>query len=52
MTPGGVVATAGPARLVAALPQWLQVDFPGAKQINRFVVITYQKEGTAETAGK
>ena len=36
----------------AALPQWLQVEFPQRTTINRFVVITYQKEGTPETAGK
>jgi len=35
-----------------ALPQWLQVEFPQRAKINRFVVITYQKEGTPETAGK
>jgi len=36
----------------AALPQWVQVEFLQPKRISRFVVITYEKEGTSETAGK
>ncbi|MHB8972296.1 MAG: discoidin domain-containing protein [Pirellulaceae bacterium] len=36
----------------SALPQWLQVEFPQLTTINLFAVITYQKEGSAETAGK
>ena len=34
------------------LPQWLEVEFPQRATIHRFVVITYQKDGTPETAGK
>ncbi len=34
------------------LPQWLEVDFGQERTINRFVVITYQKEKSALTAGK
>jgi hypothetical protein len=35
-----------------ALPQWLEVDFGKERAVHRFVVITYQKEQSAETAGK
>ena len=34
------------------LPQWLQVDFGRERAISRFVVITYQKDKSSETAGK
>lgn len=36
----------------AALPQWLEVTFPQPQRLSRLVVITYQQDGTAETAGK
>jgi hypothetical protein len=34
------------------LPQWLEVDLGQERAVNRFVVITYQKDNSAETAGK
>ena len=34
------------------LPQWLEVDFGQVRAVQRFVVITYQKENSTETAGK
>ncbi len=34
------------------LPQWLEVDFGQERAVHRFVVITYQKDNSAETAGK
>ena len=34
------------------LPQWLEVDFGRERCVQRFVIITYQKENSAETAGK
>ena len=34
------------------LPQWLEVDFGAERTVNRFVVVTYQKGNSAETAGK
>jgi hypothetical protein len=34
------------------LPQWLEVDFGQERAVHRFVVITYQKDSSAETAGK
>lgn len=34
------------------LPQWLEVDFSQVRTIQRFVIITYQKDNSAETAGK
>ncbi len=34
------------------LPQWLEVDFGQARAVQRFVVITYQKDHSAETAQK
>jgi hypothetical protein len=34
------------------LPQWLQVDFGRERAVQRFVVITYQRENSVETAGK
>jgi hypothetical protein len=34
------------------LPQWLEVDFARERTVQRFVVITYQKDNSAETAGK
>jgi hypothetical protein len=34
------------------LPQWLEVDFGQERAVSRFVVITYQKEQSEETAGK
>jgi hypothetical protein len=34
------------------LPQWLRVDFGRPRTVNQFVVITYQHEKSAETAGK
>lgn len=36
----------------SALPQWLQVTFPQLTTLDRFAVITYQADGTPETAGK
>ncbi len=36
----------------AALPQWLQVDFPQPRTVNQFIVITYQRETSTETATK
>jgi hypothetical protein len=36
----------------AALPQWLEVAFPQPRSLSRLVVITYQREGTPETATK
>ncbi|MCX6927651.1 MAG: discoidin domain-containing protein [Verrucomicrobia bacterium] len=35
-----------------SLPQWLEVDFGQERALRRFVVITYQKDKSAETAGK
>ena len=40
------------SQLGALLPQWLEVDFPQERQINRFVIITYHQTGSAETAAK
>ena len=34
------------------LPQWLEVDFGQERTVHRFVVITYQHDTSAETAGK
>ena len=34
------------------LPQWLEVDFGQERTLRRFVIITYHKENSAETAGK
>ena len=34
------------------LPQWLEVEFGQERAVQRFVVIAYQKENSAETAGK
>jgi F5/8 type C domain len=34
------------------LPQWLEVNFEQERTVQRFVVITYQKEKGPETAGK
>ncbi|MGA2863178.1 MAG: discoidin domain-containing protein [Verrucomicrobiota bacterium] len=34
------------------LPQWLEVHFAQDRPVRRFVVINYQKEDSAETAGK
>jgi hypothetical protein len=34
------------------LPQWLRLDLDRPRRIQRVVVITYQKEHSAETAGK
>jgi len=34
------------------LPQWLEVDFGQTRTVERFVVITYQKDQSAETAAK
>jgi hypothetical protein len=34
------------------LPQWLEVGFARERTVRRFVVITYQKDNSAETAGK
>jgi hypothetical protein len=36
----------------APLPQWLEVDFGQVRDLRRFVVISYHKEKSAETAGK
>jgi len=33
------------------LPQWLQVDFGQPRLLTHFVVITYQREASSETAG-
>jgi hypothetical protein len=35
-----------------SLPQWLEVDLGQARTISRFVVISYDKEKSPETAGK
>jgi hypothetical protein len=35
-----------------AFPQWLEVDFGQERAVHRFVVITYQKDNSAETAGR
>jgi hypothetical protein len=34
------------------LPQWLEVDFGQERSVQRFVVISYQKDNSPETAGK
>ena len=34
------------------LPQWLEVNFGQERTIHRFVIVTYQKENSTETAGK
>jgi hypothetical protein len=34
------------------LPQWLEVDFGQERAIHHFVIVTYQKENSTETAGK
>jgi hypothetical protein len=34
------------------LPQWVEVKLPQERTVNRFVVITYQKDNSEETAGK
>jgi len=34
------------------LPQWLEVNFGQERAVRRFVVITYQKDKSEETAGK
>jgi hypothetical protein len=34
------------------LPQWLEVNFGQEREVRRFVVITYQKDHSEETAGK
>jgi hypothetical protein len=40
------------AKIGEPLPQWLEIDLGAPRLIRRFVVVTYQHEGSAETVAK